>query len=188
MTYRMITCDHCHAEVRVFRSPSARFEPRYCGRRCYTLHKQAMSPPPARFESYVDKTSETVERYAGIGPCWLWTAQRNAKGYGVFSVRGRPRLAHRVAWSLENAGEAPRDRLVCHRCDNPRCVRASHLFLGTAQDNTDDMVAKGRQARGAFLSERVRSGRERHHTMAREDVPSLPFPTREARPLPTGAP
>jgi hypothetical protein len=37
---------------------------------------------------------------------------------------------------------------VLHRCDNPACVRVSHLFLGTHQDNEDDKCRKNRQSKG----------------------------------------
>jgi hypothetical protein len=41
-------------------------------------------------------------------------------------------------------GSIPKGMKVLHHCDNPRCVRFSHLFLGTQKDNIDDMFAKGR--------------------------------------------
>jgi hypothetical protein len=80
--------------------------------------------------------------------CWEWTAATNGRGYGQFYVgNGRRTSPHRYSWELYNRKPVPEGLYVCHHCDNPRCVKPHHLFLGTAQDNTDDMVAKGR-ARG----------------------------------------
>lgn len=79
--------------------------------------------------------------------CWLWTGARLAQGYGLIKRKDGAQLrAHRVAYALAY-GPIPDGLQVCHRCDNPRCVRPGHLFLGTAQDNANDMVAKGSSAR-----------------------------------------
>ena len=81
--------------------------------------------------------------------CWVWTASVNAYGYGLFARQTTPSrcvLAHRYAYECL-VGPIADDLCVLHRCDNPRCVRPNHLFLGTRTDNTNDKVAKGR-ARG----------------------------------------
>lgn len=76
--------------------------------------------------------------------CWLWTASADGKGYGKMLVDGKLQQAHRLSW-LIHTGESPGDWHVCHKCDNPPCVRPDHLFLGTAVDNMRDMHAKGRR-------------------------------------------
>lgn len=75
--------------------------------------------------------------------CWEWTASRTKKGYGHFGFNGRTFIAHRFVLMMQGH-EIPEDMAVCHRCDNPPCVNPEHLFIGTNQDNVDDMVSKGR--------------------------------------------
>jgi hypothetical protein len=75
--------------------------------------------------------------------CWLWKAATNRKGYGLISLNGKLRRAHRIAYEL-TYGPAPKGLLVLHHCDNPSCCNPTHLFVGTAANNTEDMIAKGR--------------------------------------------
>lgn len=88
----------------------------------------------------------------GPDECWEWQAYRDKDGYGHIRAddpKHSDTPAHRVSYELTN-GSIPDGLFVCHRCDNPACVNPAHLFLGTHQDNVDDMIAKGRKivARG----------------------------------------
>ncbi|WP_155054526.1 HNH endonuclease signature motif containing protein [Streptomyces blattellae] len=61
--------------------------------------------------------------------CWEWSAARNERGYGRFSVGGRQgRMveAHRVAYELM-VGEIPTGLELDHTCRNPSCVNPWHL-------------------------------------------------------------
>lgn len=76
--------------------------------------------------------------------CWEWTANRDEKGYGRFRYPGaRAGRAHRFSY-IHHFGPIAGGLQVCHRCDNPPCVRPDHLFLGTNSDNQKDSVQKGR--------------------------------------------
>lgn len=93
-----------------------------------------------------------LERFAEkvlIGDeCWEWAGARSPLGYGRMNVNNQSRLAHRISWRLF-CGPMSDGDCVLHHCDNPGCVKPSHLFLGSKQDNTTDMYRKGRGIDGA---------------------------------------
>jgi hypothetical protein len=94
--------------------------------------------------------------------CWIFTGSHGSsiknrhKSYGSVNLRGATEQerflyvrsgAHVISWTI-HFGRVPDGFDVLHKCDNRRCVNPEHLFLGTNQDNMDDMVAKGRSLKG----------------------------------------
>lgn len=78
--------------------------------------------------------------------CWLWIGARNTvkgENYGLVSVCRVTKRAHRIAYAMKY-GELQKGEWVLHRCDNPPCVRWSHLFKGDAILNAADRANKGR--------------------------------------------
>jgi HNH endonuclease len=87
-----------------------------------------------------------IEHIEPCGECWQWTGGKWGT-YGRFVINGDNHAAHVLSYK-HFKGAVPPGLFVCHECDNRLCVNPNHLFLGTCQDNWNDMRAKGRHARG----------------------------------------
>lgn len=70
-----------------------------------------------------------------FGTCWEWQRARFPTGYGHVVYEGVGMYAHRVAWLLVHGVIRG---MILHHCDNPPCIRPSHLYDGTSQDNAND--------------------------------------------------
>ena len=121
---------------------------KYCSRFC------VRSPVESRFWQYVHKSNG----------CWTWIGWKQQQGYGLIASGRNALLAHRASWMI-HFGTIPHGLLVCHRCDNPPCVRPDHLFLGTYKDNSMDSQRKGRSV---VMPRMVRC--KRGHKMSPENI------------------
>jgi hypothetical protein len=103
------------------------------------------------------RTSPVLRFWAKVAKsdgCWEWQAVRSSQGYGAFrpTPESKQRSAHCYSWELA-FGPIPDGLWVLHRCDNRVCVRPEHLFVGSASDNAQDAIAKGRRRRKGTSAE-----------------------------------
>lgn len=106
------------------------------------IYKPTMPRGPYKKRSIYDRFWIKVQK----GPdCWELKTRPCSKGYSRVRLSGfQSNLAHRVSWELHN-GKIPNGLFICHKCDNRKCIRPDHLFMGTQLDNMKDMAAKGRK-------------------------------------------
>lgn len=130
----LAVCHRCGTSFTT--SPGQTESRQYCSRACMYAavreNNEAMAVD--RFWSHVQKTES----------CWEYRPGNTERcDHARVWYRGRNVGAHRFSYELAY-GAIPQDMHVLHRCDNPRCVRPDHLFLGTPADNIQDMITKGR--------------------------------------------
>ena len=78
-----------------------------------------------------------------VGNCLIWLWRLNAGGYGIASFPGQERLAHRQAF-VQSRRRLP-NLNVLHLCHRPFCVQPSHLYDGSAKDNSEDRQVRTSQ-------------------------------------------
>ncbi len=137
-------CPVCKQDYLTIPAELARGGGLFCSMKCRGIAQR--KPVEERFWKKVNKTDT----------CWLWTGAHNGKSekrkwpYGLLSKdrsRNTHYRAHELSWELHN-GPVPEGMWVLHKCDVTLCVNPDHLFLGTAADNTADMLQKGRAKGG----------------------------------------
>lgn len=136
------TCDH---------RGCVRPEHLYAGTDADNARDRNMCGKGARnFSGPVKKTTPLEKFWARVNKnpdgCWEWTASLSSNGYGRFSPTSCYRdrvLAHRFSYA-QFVGAIPDGMIICHHCDNRKCVRPDHLFVGTNADNAKDRILKGR--------------------------------------------
>ncbi len=77
-----------------------------------------------------------------MSQCINWNGAINSAGYPVTWYQNKIAYTHRVV------AKAKPGEVVMHICDNKKCVNPEHLVIGTHKLNSEDMVAKSRQAKG----------------------------------------
>jgi hypothetical protein len=142
-----VTCKRCGVAFDAHASEVRRRGALFCSRQCWKDQKRADEHDPIvvaqRFQRFIDLNGPTPTHRQQLGNCHVFTGNaRVGAGYGAFRAFGSSQLAHRVAFYLAE-GRYPEPQAL-HHCDNPLCVRRSHLFEGTQADNLADMAAKGR--------------------------------------------
>ncbi len=130
----MRRCLHCGIDMPKPKNRSQKYwETRlYCSKAC-------MVDPVLRTELFL--SSYVVDPDTGCHLSQVSTFDKD--GYPEVTIGGIHWRGHRLSYH-ENKGPIPHGMLIRHTCDNPKCINADHLLIGTVQDNANDMVSRGR--------------------------------------------
>ncbi len=93
--------------------------------------------------------------------CWVWNSKK------MLNNMRRPRVVVNGVWQMAYrasyeawVGPIPDGMYACHKCDNPLCCNPAHIFPGTAKENSQDAIQKGRWKSNAWTGTHCKNGHE----------------------------
>lgn len=99
--------------------------------------------------------------------CWEWLGYAE-DGYGLFYLDSKMVGAHELALTFTTGERRAPGLDTCHSCNNSLCCNPHHLRFDTRASNVADMLAAGRQRRGRFSDDTIRTIRLRYASGARQ--------------------
>lgn len=144
-------CFKCDIDFRIFPSEKNRI---FCSRKCADRCRPKKGPPKNKGLGFWDTATDTekkqrmTEKFEKIviktETCWGWKNKVTSSRYTTIGIgKNKWVSGHRLSWII-NYGDIPKDKYVLHKCDNKVCTNPDHLFLGSAYDNSMDMLKKNR--------------------------------------------
>ncbi len=106
---------------------------------------------------------DTPNEYVGTS-CRIWLGKPTPNGYGTLAIYGVRKDAHVLSCEIKERRKLPQKMYTLHKCGNRLCVEPSHLYFGSAQENSVDTLKHGRHNHSKLTEEQVREIRATWNT------------------------
>ncbi len=131
-----LICINCGDSFAVIQSRAKDSRTRFCTQSCSTSYRNKNLPKRSDEEIFFENITKNENG------CWEYK-KLDARGYGALNNKGKAIKAHRFSYEYHIC-KIPDGMMICHHCDNSKCVNPLHLYPGTAKDNARDMIVRGR--------------------------------------------
>jgi len=95
-----------------------------------------------RFCGELNPNGKKIKFIINNSGCHICISHVGHHGYPAFSRNNKSYRIHRFIWE-QKFGKISEGLVICHKCDNKRCINLNHLFIGTQADNVHDAINKG---------------------------------------------